>query len=76
MGKKLIAIEAPEPYLAITWQVNNFCNYQCSYCNPGNWGGTDRNEGNLAAKYQAKPATIALIKRKGISWVLTPVPVS
>jgi organic radical activating enzyme len=47
MGKKLIAIEAPEPYLAITWQVNNFCNYRCSYCNPGNWGGTSRNEGNF-----------------------------
>lgn len=47
MGKKLIAIEAPQPYLAVTWQVNNFCNFKCSYCNPGNWGGTDRNEGNL-----------------------------
>lgn len=44
--RKLIAIEAPQPYLSITWQVNNYCNYQCSYCNPGNWGGTDRNEGN------------------------------
>lgn len=47
MGKKLIAIEAPEPYLAVTWQVNNFCNFKCSYCNPGNWSGTDRNDGNL-----------------------------
>ena len=47
MGKKLIAIEAPQPYLAVTWQVNNFCNYKCSYCNPGNWGGSSRNEDNL-----------------------------
>lgn len=47
MGKKLISIEAPQPYLAVTWQVNNFCNYKCSYCNPGNWGGSARNEGNL-----------------------------
>jgi organic radical activating enzyme len=47
MGRKLIAIESPKPYLAVTWQVNNFCNYKCSYCNPGNWGGTNRNEGNL-----------------------------
>jgi len=44
--RKLIAIEAPQPYLSITWQVNNYCNYQCSYCNPGNWGGSDKNEGN------------------------------
>jgi organic radical activating enzyme len=47
MGKKLISIFAPEPYLAITWQVNNFCNFKCSYCNPGNWGGTFRNDDNL-----------------------------
>lgn len=46
-SRRLIAIEAPEPYLAVTWQVNNFCNFKCSYCNPGNWGGTDRNDGNL-----------------------------
>lgn len=47
MGKKLIAIIAPEPYLAVTWQVNNFCNFKCSYCNPGNWGGSHRNDDNL-----------------------------
>lgn len=47
MGKKLIAITAPEPYLAVTWQVNNFCNFKCSYCNPGNWGGSHRNDDNL-----------------------------
>ena len=44
---KLIAVEAPEKYLSITWQVNNFCNYSCSYCNPGNWLGDFRNEGEL-----------------------------
>jgi organic radical activating enzyme len=44
---KLVAIEAPEPYLAITWQVNNFCNFRCSYCNPGNWAGANPNNGNL-----------------------------
>lgn len=47
MGAKLIAIEAPQPYLAVTWQVNNYCNYKCSYCNPGNWGGSSVNDGNL-----------------------------
>lgn len=47
MGKELISIFAPEPYLAITWQVNNFCNFKCSYCNPGNWGGSHRNDDNL-----------------------------
>lgn len=36
-----------EPYACITWQVNNFCNFQCTYCNPGNWAGDVRNNGNL-----------------------------
>lgn len=36
-----------EPYATITWQVNNFCNFQCTYCNPGNWAGDSRNNGNL-----------------------------
>ena len=36
-----------EPYACLTWQVNNFCNFQCSYCNPGNWAGDNRNNGDL-----------------------------
>lgn len=36
-----------DPYMTLTWQVNNFCNFQCSYCNPGNWAGDSRNNGNL-----------------------------
>lgn len=47
MGKKIIEIFAEEKYLAVTWQVNNFCNFKCSYCNPGNWSGTETNNGNL-----------------------------
>lgn len=47
MDLQLTEIEAPRKYLSITWQVNNFCNYSCSYCNPGNWSGENRNDGNL-----------------------------
>jgi organic radical activating enzyme len=46
--KELIAVDAPYKYLSVTWQVNNFCNYSCSYCNPGNWMGDYRNEGELS----------------------------
>ena len=47
MVTQLIAVEAKEPYLAVTWQVNNFCNFRCSYCNEGNWSGSHKNDGNL-----------------------------
>ena len=47
MGRELIAIETPERYLSIVWQCNNFCNFSCSYCNPGNWAGANPNNGNL-----------------------------
>jgi organic radical activating enzyme len=37
---KLIAIKpVNQPYINITWQVSDFCNFKCSYCNPGNWAG-------------------------------------
>jgi organic radical activating enzyme len=37
---ELIAIRpVAEPYINITWQVSDFCNYKCIYCNPGNWAG-------------------------------------
>ena len=46
--KNLIAIKPQTtPYISLTWQVNNFCNYQCSYCNPGNWQGNLKNEDRL-----------------------------
>ncbi len=57
MGQQLIAIESDPKYLAVTWQVNNFCNFKCSYCNPGNWGGDTKNNGNLD-KYVANLNTI------------------
>jgi organic radical activating enzyme len=47
MGPRLIAIESKAPYLAVTWQVNNFCNFRCSYCNPGNYSGSFRNDSDL-----------------------------
>jgi organic radical activating enzyme len=37
---------ASDPYVSITWQVNNFCNYRCSYCNEGNWSGKYTNNDN------------------------------
>lgn len=46
-SKRLIEIRPTEKYLDVVWQVSNFCNFKCSYCNPGNWSGTDRNDDNL-----------------------------
>jgi len=63
--RELIAIEAPEPYLAITWQVSNFCNFRCSYCNPGNWGGTSPNNGNLDIYLANLETIINKYKEKG-----------
>ena len=57
MGKTLIAIESDAPYLAVTWQVNNYCNFRCSYCNSGNWSGQNKNDGDLD-KYLANLSVI------------------
>lgn len=34
-------------YIGITWQVSDFCNYKCHYCNPGNWAGANKNISNF-----------------------------
>lgn len=65
MGKKLIEIFSPEKYLAVTWQVNNFCNFRCSYCNPGNWSGTLRNDDNLDLYISNLKIIIEKYKRAG-----------
>lgn len=46
--KNLIAIRpVKQSYVSITWQVNNHCNFRCSYCNPGNWDGSVKNNDDL-----------------------------
>lgn len=44
---KLIKIEPDRKYLDITWQVSDFCNFKCSYCNPGNYEGLRKNNAFL-----------------------------
>ncbi len=40
----LVAIRPAEKKFAnIVWQVSDVCNYRCSYCNRGNWGGQQPN---------------------------------
>jgi len=45
--KQLVEVKAPDRYMSITWQVNNYCNYSCTYCNPGNYSGENPNGGQL-----------------------------
>ena len=43
---KIVPVQ--DKYVCITWQVSDFCNFKCSYCNPGNWAGTNKNIANFA----------------------------
>lgn len=63
---RLIAIESKKPYLAVTWQVNNFCNFKCSYCNPGNYSGANRNEED--ANLYIKNLEIIINKYKSVGY--------
>jgi organic radical activating enzyme len=41
---KLVAIwPSDKKFVNFTWQVNDICNYKCSYCNPGNYGANHKN---------------------------------
>lgn len=45
LRQELIAIRPEnEPYVSITWQVSDFCNFKCKYCNPGNWAGKNKRD--------------------------------
>ena len=44
MSELVKILPGENKYLSVTWQVNNLCNYRCSYCNEGNWSGTHKNE--------------------------------
>jgi organic radical activating enzyme len=42
--KQLAAIwPVKQKYASITWQVNDVCNFSCSYCNPGNYSSKHKN---------------------------------
>ena len=64
MGR-LTAITAAQRYLAVTWQVNNFCNYRCSYCNPGNYSGDNPNRNNLERYIANLDSVISRYKAAG-----------
>ncbi len=36
-------IPEKERYMNLVWQVSDICNFRCSYCNEGNWGGKSPN---------------------------------
>lgn len=40
-------IHSKAKWINLVWQVNNWCNYRCSYCSEGNWGGRYKNEDNI-----------------------------
>ena len=43
MSELVKIIQGGEPFVNITWQVSNLCNFRCSYCNEWNWNGSNKN---------------------------------
>ena len=44
MTELLKILPGENKYMNVTWQVNDWCNFRCSYCNEGNWGGNNPNK--------------------------------
>jgi organic radical activating enzyme len=40
-------VPAKDKWISIAWQVNDFCNFRCSYCSEWNWAGRNKNEDNI-----------------------------
>ena len=58
-------VPAKEKWLSIVWQVNDFCNFRCSYCNEGNWGGRHKHETDIDTILTTLDYIIDLYQKRG-----------
>ncbi len=65
MNKVTKIIPAKEKWLSIVWQVNDFCNFRCSYCNEGNWGGRHKHENDIDTILTTLDYIIDLYQQRG-----------
>ena len=61
-------IPAKEKWLSIVWQVNDFCNFRCSYCNYGNWGGRYKHEDDIDKILTTLDYIIDLYQERGYKY--------
>ena len=40
-------IPAKDKWVSIVWQVNDWCNFRCTYCSEWNWAGRNRNDHDI-----------------------------
>ena len=55
-----------KPYLTILWQVSNWCNFKCSYCNEYSNGGDYKNNDKVDASIQVFESIIKTYQAQGI----------
>lgn len=55
-------------WATINWQVSDWCNYRCSYCNEFHWGGKHKNNNNIDIMLANLETLIKLYKRNGIHY--------
>lgn len=58
-------IPAKEKWCSIVWQVNDWCNFRCSYCNEWNWGGRNKNEDEVEVIVETLERIIEHYQSKG-----------
>ena len=40
-------VPAQDKWVNLVWQVNDWCNFRCSYCSEWNWAGRNKNDENI-----------------------------
>jgi organic radical activating enzyme len=55
-------------WATINWQVLDWCNYQCSYCNDFNRGGKHKNNNNIEKMIQNVETLISIYKKNNINY--------
>lgn len=57
-----------ESWATINWQVTDWCNYRCSYCNEFNWGGKHKNNDNIDVMLANLEQIINVFKKNNIHY--------
>jgi len=58
-------IPAKDKWITIAWQVNDFCNFRCSYCNEWNWAGRNKNEHDIPLIIETLEKIVKYYQNKG-----------
>jgi len=61
-------IPAKDKWVSIVWQVNDWCNFRCTYCSEWNWAGRNKNDSDIPLIVDTLERIMLHYKAKGYEY--------